>query len=108
MKRFMMRNSEGLYLNTDYWPSIRHGRWRERENARLYKSITGIISAFGAITPAIKTHIGSTWEYPRRRTWTAADREEYYKQTAAFASIPRDKKLALWAEDGFVIEEIEI
>lgn len=108
MKRFMMRNSEGLYLNTEYHSSLRNGDWRPREDARLYKSVTGIVSAFRAATPAIKKHLGIEWTRPRDRQWTDEDREQSSALWKGIASLSGKQKLALWAEDGYIIEEVEI
>ena len=107
MKRFMMRNAEGLYLNTDYHTSLRKGTWRSREDARLYKSVTGIMSAFNAATPAIKNHLGISWSMPAGR-WTDEDRKASDALWKGMAKLSREKKLALWAEDGYIIEEIEL
>lgn len=107
MKRFMMRNAEGLYLNTDYHTSFRRGMWRSREDARLYKSVTGIMAAFCSTTPAIKKYLGVTWVPPQGH-WTDADRDASRALWKGFSKISRDKKLALWAEDGYVVEEIEL
>lgn len=107
MKRFMMRNAEGLYLNTDYHTRWKQGKWRDRDNARLYSSVVGIMSAFGGITPAVKKHLGIVWERPAGQ-WTDADREANSALYKGFSKLSGKEKLALWAEDGYVIEEIEI
>jgi hypothetical protein len=109
MKRYMFRNSEGLYLNTDYHSSARKGKWRSREDARLYKSIPGIAAAFRAATPAVKRCLGVTWKAPPfGQRWTDSDRDASRALWQGFSKLSTKKKLALWAEDGYTIEEVEV
>ena len=77
MKMYMLRNSDGLYLNTDYHTRWQQGNWRPREQARLYKSKQGIRSALAGIAfPAMKAHLGIENPAPPFGTmWSDVDRE---------------------------------
>lgn len=109
MKMYMLRNVEGEYLNTDYQSRHRHGSWRAREDARLYKSKQGIKSALSYTAfPAMKAHIGME-DYQRPvGVWTEEDRKA---NSALFQGIAAIKSQLWWdllAQDGYQLIELDI
>lgn len=101
MLRYLFRNQEGKYLNTDYHSRWRNGIWRDKSDARIYKSRRGISSAFNSITPAVVAVIGPR---PTGKGWSP-ECSAWYKK---FSKLPLDIKFELWAKDGYVLEPIEI
>lgn len=107
MKRFLFQNPEGKFLNTEYRTGWKHGIWRDRENARMYKTVLGIMQAFRVATPAIKTHLGLT--IPKRdRSWTNEDREQNRSFWQAFSKLHWKQRLALYEQDGYRVIEVTI
>lgn len=109
MKMYMLRNSEGLYLNSSYRASRSHGNWRDRDNARLYRSKQGIRAAlYGTAFPAMKKHIGmENYTRPEGR-WTDEDRAASRALFDGIMSIKPDVWWELLAKDGYILEEVDI
>lgn len=110
MKRYLMRNAEGLYLNTDYHTRYARGEWRNRDDARIYKSLQGLRSAFNSIPPSIRKLVGEVAK-PTVDSSTE-DRRRYWdllrERSEAIRAIPTAKFFSLIEEDGYVVEEVEL
>lgn len=69
---YTMRSPKGKWLNTDYHSRNRHGKWRDEENRRLYKSLLGlrqaaaycVLDGFRGVLPGLDLQCSSDW---RRR-----------------------------------------
>ena len=107
MKRLLFRNPEGKYLNTDYHSSLRHGEWREKEDARLYRTTTGLMQAFRTATPGIKKHLGLEPVDSGHR-WTDEDREQSRAFWDAFRKLSSAERLELYKLEGYEVIEVEI
>lgn len=108
MIRYIMRNGEGLYLNTDYHSAWAKGRWRTREDARLYLNKRGLFNACTFFTPSIIKKIGYRPPEYTGKVWSEKDRETNQRFWKEFRAIKMDEYFSLLEMDGYTIEELNI